>query len=190
MRGKQWIDSFMKSLNELEDQSNTKSDGEWTKFMAKVMKAMEKKTNWRVISRDSEERRDSGEYLNIDAMFLDKSAYPSNWNIGDWDPYILPSAVVEHENDYGFEKIAYCLWKIVCIRAEVRVLICYQNNKEKIDSLTKYLEKIVKKSKLMEKVQGELFVIIGNDEEKKSSWKKYFKIFEWRIGSLGSLSVP
>ena len=187
MLGKQWVNFFWESLVELENLSNTHSDGEWTSFMMKVIRVMEKKTNCRVIGRDSENPADSGEYLNIDAMFLDKTAYSGNWAIGDWDPYVLPSVVVEHENDYGFKKIMYCLWKIYCIRAKLRVLICYQSDEDKILLLQKNLTEAIKHGRLDDR--NELLVIVGNGAEERSIWKRYFNIFEWEEGSLVRVSA-
>jgi len=179
MSGKQWVEFFVKSLKKLEPESNTKTDAEWTEFMIKVMKAIGEKADCYVVSRASKDRKYSGEYLNMDAMFIDNSDY-TDWDSDDWDPPVLPSAVVELENDDRFAKITYCLWKIICIRAEIRVLICYQTNKDKVNSLRKRLEETLMSRRLMETAKGELFVIIGDATKDDSSWKDYFNIFEWR----------
>ncbi len=49
-----------------------------------------------------------GEYLNIDAVFIDNAEYDLQEE-ENWDPFVLPRAVVELENSYNKIKISYCL---------------------------------------------------------------------------------
>jgi len=186
MNSKIWLDIFFQSLKKFEEESNIDGDAEWTALMMKVMNDMGSKMNYRVVSRHSESKLDSGEYLGIDVMFLDKTKYSPTREMGVWDPFILPSAVVEHENDYSHEKIAYDLWKIACIRTELKVLICYQAGWEQVDSLRKGLENIIISNGLMSKDNGELLVIIGDGKEgdKKwaagtPDWRSYLNVFQW-----------
>lgn len=61
--------------------------------------------------------KDSGEHLNIDAVFIDNPKYGLIKEYGfiekeeesEWDPFVLPRAVVELENSYDIKKspIAY-----------------------------------------------------------------------------------
>lgn len=191
MRGNLWINSFMKSLIELGNESYVKTDTEWTKFMGKVINEVGKKTNCYVAMRrkDSEKDEYSGEYLNIDAVFIDNREY-NDWNIKDWDPPVLPSAVVELENDYDYGKITYCLWKILCVRAPVRVLICYQGEIDDIASLRKHLEDVIWQGSLMKDTDGDLLVIIGDDSRgNQSEWSEYFNMFEWQNDRLGKIEA-
>ncbi len=186
MRGKLWINSFVKSLIKLEDESDVKTDTEWTGFMGKVINEVGKETNCYVamLNKVSEEDEYSGEYLNIDAFFIDNREY-ENWNTEDWDPPVLPSAVVELENAYDNEKITYCLWKVLCIRAPVRVLICYQGRTDAIEKLRKHLEGVIWQGSLMKGTEGDLLVIIGDDSKGgESEWSEYFNVFEWRNDRL------
>jgi hypothetical protein len=68
---------------------------------------------------------------------------------GQYDPFVLPRAVVELENTYDVKKISYCQWKILCIRAPIRVLICYQNGGEKVKYLKEHLENVIWQGSLM-----------------------------------------
>ena len=189
MTKEQWVDSFKKSLIELEDESYVDSDAEWTEFMMKVMRKMGQEIGCHIAGKNSEVKKYSGEYLNIDAMFIDNSAYDDWLYPEDWDPPVLPSAVVELENQYDIKWITYCLWKILCIRAEMRVLICYQSNTEKVESLRKYLEETIRNRNLMKDVKGELLVIIGNSSQENSPWKDYFNIFDWQNEHLDKIEV-
>lgn len=182
---KVWIKVFMESLKALENKNCWgKGDVEWTICMGKVLERVGKEIECDVTMRRNITKKDaySGEYLNIDAMFTDNQ---EDWNEEDWNPLVLPSVVVELENDYGGKQITYCLWKILCIRAEIRVLICYQDATNKINCLKTRLEEVITERELMKGEDSELLVIIGDDSKNEySEWNEYFKVFEWRNGRL------
>lgn len=202
MTGKQWIESFLESLFECRDMANldvyNEKDSKWTEFMVEnaIKKGMEKKTYCNVvciISGDPAIKKDSGEYLNIDAMFFNNSDYHKPVylkvkNKTKYDPRVLPSAVVEHENGGSSDdKIAHCLWKLLCIRSQLRVLICYWDN---IDSIRKFLEDTIIEGGLAEGLVGELFVVIGDRLKDQVLWntytdiKNYFSVFKWNNNRL------
>lgn len=182
MIGKEWLKCYKEALIDLQDESPTNNNStEWTEFMMRVMRRTGEKIGCHVAGKNINEKKSSGEYLNIDAMFIDLSAY-LKWASKDYDPPVLPSVVVELENQYDLNWIIYCLWKVVCVRAKVKVLICYQANREKVEFLRRKLETITKNNKLMENTSAELFVIIGDDSNKR--WEDYFTTFEWRNHQL------
>lgn len=207
MVGKEWVEAFLESLFECREKANldiyNETYGKWTEFMVQdVIKGMEKDTNCHVVCVMNGDLTlkggDSGEYLNIDAMFFNRSDYEKQvyWKVEqkrNYDPWVLPAAIVEHENvNTGIEKIAYCLWKLLCIRSQLRFLICYGDN---INKFRQYLEETIKEGGLAEGLKGELFVIIGDTLRDKHHWhsrddiKKYFNIFEWKNNQLQKLSV-
>ena len=125
-------------------------------------------------------QEESREYLTIDFMFFNKKDYNE-------DKSVLPSAVVEHENNPSRKKIEYCLWKISCVKSPLRVLICYQPNADKIESLREHLEVVVWEGNLMKGDNADLLIIIGDsslDNSTDSEWNEYFQVFEWRNDSL------
>jgi hypothetical protein len=195
--GKQWVEAFIESLFELKERANSEkynnSDTLWTEFMVKeVMKeVMAKKVDCQVTCRDQDDNKNSGEYLNIDAMFFNKSDYTPEYQKSktEYDPRVIPAVIVEHENEgSGEDKIAHCLWKLLCVRSGLRVLICYHKN---IEEIKEFLEKTIRNSKLVNGLtDDELFVIIGNSLKNKILWEKpndikeYFSIFEWKNNRL------
>ena len=66
------------------------------------------------------------EYLTLDGMWL-----PQAFGRGQRGQWCLPEVVLEHQSyepkaDGGaVERIALCLWKLLCTRAALRVLIAY-----------------------------------------------------------------
>jgi len=162
------------------------ADPEWTEFMRKVMDCVAEAMRCEVARLRPENKEESGEYLNIDAFFIDKSAYNDKKLVKPYgDPLVLPSAVVEFENSYDIEKISYCLWKTLCIRARIRVLICYQSSKDKVESLKNKLEDVVRNGRLMKEADGDLLVIIGNERVgEEAPLEEYFTAFEWQNDRL------
>jgi len=185
MRGRLWLNYFVQSCIELEDQSEC--DGkEWTEFMGKVLDRVANKMGCYVIRRRPKRKEESGEYLNIDAIFIDNAEYDL-LKEKDWDPFVLPRAVVELENSSDINKISYCLWKILCLRASIRILVCYQNNKNRVRSLKEHLENVIWSGSLMKGTDSDLLVIIGSDSAKNEDWGKYFTVFEWRSDRLKNI---
>ena len=170
----------------LEDQSNCEGE-QWAKVMGRILDVVGDKMNCVVVrSRQKSTKEDpSGEYLDIDAFYFDRSDYDLAIGIGDDDdPFALPMAVVELENSFDTNKIAYCLWKILCVRAPIRVLICYQKNIDKKLSLAKHLEDVIWQRSLLNGDDGDFYIIIGNDKKGDSDWEDYFSVLEWRSDRL------
>ena len=189
MNGESWLKCFAQVLESKRKQSSlgtSPQDSEWTSFMQEVMDAVAKEMKCEVTQKRPEDKARSGEYLNIDAFLVDKEAFNSKNKLTGYDPFVLPRAVVELENKPDVNKISYCLWKILCIRAPIRVLICYQGDSIKVQKLKERLEEVIQDGGLMKGATGELLVIIGNESVKK--WKSYFKgflsVFEWRNDRL------
>ena len=192
MNGTSWLKYFEQVITCERKQSSlgtSPRDREWTSFMQKVMDTVGDKMNCTVTRLRPEDKTRSGEYLTIDAFFVDKEAFNSKNNSTEYDPFVLPRAVVELENSDDVNKISYCLWKILCIRAPIRVLICYQGNSIKVQKLKERLEEVIQDGGLMKDATGDLLVIIGNESVKE--WKSYFSdcfsVFEWQDDRLGKI---
>jgi len=190
MNGKSWLKCFAQVIEaerKLSGPSTTSpKDSEWTEFMQKVMDIVAVKMNCWVARLRPEDKARSGEYLNIDAFFVDNAAFNPKNKLTGYDPFVLPRAVVELENSFDINKISYCLWKILCIRAPIRVLVCYQSDSTEVQKLRQHLEEVIQAGSLMKDTTGDLLVIIGNESVKE--WKSYFRetfsAFEWRNDRL------
>jgi hypothetical protein len=138
--------------------------------------------NCRVVRRRQKlkDKKLSGEYLNIDAVFIDDAEYDLSGE--ERDPFALPRAIVELENSYDPWKISYCLWKILCVRSPIRVIVCLQKGKHKVAALKQKLEDVIWQGSLTKGTDGDLFVIIGDDSlaRTKAPWRDYFTVYEWR----------
>ncbi len=188
MRGRLWLNYFISTVGSVykkQPKEKDWKDSEWTEFMRKVMDGVGKKMNCRVVRRRPENKEWSGEYLNIDAFFIDKAEDDLIKEESEYDPFVLPRAVVELENSDDKMKISYCLWKILCVRAPIRVLICYQSSRDKVTNLKQHLEGAIWQGSLMKGTDGDLLVIVGDESSwNKASWGEYFSAFEWRNDRL------
>ena len=179
MNGRVWLKYFIYGCKAIEDQSDCQGE-QWTEFMGKVLDIVGEKMNCYVArSRLSSKKQDSHEYMDIDAFFIDNRDY--DLLSDDEDPLTLPSAIVELENSYDNDKIAYCLWKLACIRSPIRVLICYQKGREAISSLVRHLEKVIRQNSLLKDDTSDTILIIGDGTKGEGyEWADYFSFYEWR----------
>jgi hypothetical protein len=182
MKGRVWLNYFIESCRYLEDQS--KCEGEqWMEFIGKVLDVVGDKINCIVIR--SRPKSTQKEYLDMFAFYFDKVDYDLPIGMSDHeDPFALPRAVVELEKSLDINKIVYCLWKTLCVRAPIRALICYQKGIDNVTSLAKDLEDVIWQRGLLKGDDGDLLVIIGNDKKGQSAWEDYFSVFEWRSDRL------
>jgi hypothetical protein len=170
------------------EENSTKRDvgaRQWTEFLGGIIDEVGKKMNCRVVRRRQKlkDKKLSGEYLNIDAVFIDDAEYDLTGEEGD--PFVLPRAVVELENRYDRWKISYCLWKILCVRSPIRALVCLQEGKNKVAALKQQLENVIWQGSLTKGTDGDLFVIIGDESVgTEAPWRDYFTVYEWRNDRL------
>lgn len=214
------VDLKWKETSDKKKEDLRSSDAEWTKFMGEVMDGIGKRMHCKVMRKREEkylsnmtetEKKEaaeefwkgslerSGEKFTIDAVFVDDLAYRVHigtiWTGGakgeEYGPLALPAVVVELENDDDPYKICYDLWKVLSVRAPVRALVCYQTGEEKIASLRKQLEVVIWDGGLMKGTDGDLLVVIGDEDKnkKRAAWKRYFSAFEWKGDKLEKVEV-
>jgi len=186
MRGRIFLNYFIWTCRYLEEQSDCEKE-QWAEFVGKVVDVVGDKLNCTVIRRRQKSTKADpiGVYLDIYAFYFDKSDYDLQIGMSEHeDPFALPMAVVELEKSLDINKIVYCLWKILCVRAPIRALICYQKGIDKIISLSKHLEDVIWERGLLKGDNGDLFVIIGNDKKGESDWEDFFSVFEWKSERL------
>ena len=194
MNATDFVRKFFGILNANTIPYPSREDGlPWTEYIGKCPDVVAKSCDCYVARRRpaSAGRGESGEHLLIDNMFFplkDAKRLKSNWYGGD--PLVLPTAVVESENGYDMDRIAYCLWKTTCLRTPLKVLICYQRDAEKVRQLRVHLEQVLRKGLLADSAGGEVLVIIGDDSlPEKTTWEEYFSPFLWNGASLSKIRL-
>lgn len=113
------------------------------------------------------------EYLSLDVM-----AFPPT-RTGRWP---IPQAVFELENDRTDDRVAYSLWKVLCVRAKLRVVFAFRRDWDKSrETVAAVGRDVIGSISLSEReyLQGETALIIGNRGEGETFPWEYFKI--WKL---------
>lgn len=186
MSGKKLIANLFDEVVRGYDENKNYSRPEWTEFIGVALDHAAAKMSLNPTRRRPVGNLESGENLTIDVMLFDKAAWKKLYKRNSYyDAFILPEAVIELENIDDKIRIAYCLWKLLCIRSALRILICYQANENKIRKLIMHLRDVVTKGNLKKNDKGELFIVVGNEGVAESeSWERYWQVYEWRRGDF------
>jgi hypothetical protein len=116
------------------------------------------------------------EYLNIDVMAFPAETSPVR-NSGRWP---MPLAAFELENHHKDDRVAYSLWKVLCLRADLRVVFAYRPDREQSRRLVTAIGDDVIGGMTPEQrsnINGETVVIIGNRGEGETFPWGYFKFW-------------
>src|SRR3569833_3004586 len=95
--------------------------GDWTKALTEGAVAACKRLGWKACAKGPvlDVLPISGnEYLGMDLMAFPEAT--TRWR--------FPTAVMEFENSKNDDRIAYSLWKVLCVRANLRVVYCYRRS--------------------------------------------------------------
>ncbi len=107
------------------------------------------------------------EYLALDVMAF--RAGEKRWR--------FPVAVMELENSAREDQIAYSLWKVLSVQAELRVVFCYRRNAEEIPALIRHLrEEVIEAMGLAGRVrlEGTTLLVVGSRSESETFPFGYF----------------
>lgn len=138
----QWRQAFMADLevHEVADPFRQVADGrrlkEWTRLLTGSVVRSCQSIGWLAAARGHKLAplpQVQSEYLAIDVM-----AFPSN--SATWPP---PIAVFELENSSTDDRVAYSLWKVLSVRAPVRVVFAYRRSWDEVYALLAHLEQTV-----------------------------------------------
>jgi hypothetical protein len=148
--------------------------GAWTKALTACVASACEVMGWRATARGFEcellpVRR--SEYLALDVMAF--AAADKNW--------LFPTAVMELENCREADKIAYSLWKVLCVRAELRIVFCYRKNAEEAPALIQHLRREVIDAMGLQgrvKLEGRTFVVVGSRNDADTFPYGFFKWWE------------
>lgn len=96
------------------------------------------------------------EYLGIDVM-----AFPE----AGTEPWPFPLAACELENDRTDQRVAYSLWKVLCVQAPLRVVFCYRPKPAEAQGLVGSVAKAVVNPLPPDRrtaMKGENLLVVGN----------------------------
>lgn len=183
----QWRECFNAALRRgenatpLEAAAELKRLGDWTAALTRVVVEASQAFGWRAAAKGH--RLDllpvsQQEYLSLDAV-----AFPPGEK--RWQ---FPVAVFELENSQSKDRIAYSLWKLLCVKAQLRIVFCYRAQAHDAPLLMNWLKVYVLRSMsddARERLEGETVLVIGNRGENESFPYGYFK---WWLADVGTSS--
>lgn len=187
-----WRDIFLKTLHQpvylqpFKEAGEREHLGDWTEALTNSVVASCHEMGWDAVGLGHSSSLPIAryEYLSMDVMAFNLSG--ARWQ--------FPTAVMELENDLSNEKSAYCLWKVLCVRAALRVVICYRRTSQEASSLVRYLSlEVIGAIPLYERTTwgGETIVAVGNAYYETSTFPySYFKWWQlnWNTGDFYLMS--
>lgn len=125
------------------------------------------------------------EYLGIDVMAFAPQgvATAARWP--------LPLAVFELENLK--ERAGYSLWKVICVRASLRVVFAYRNDWEQVRELVRELrDQVIAGFSAAESAAmgGDLLLVTGSRGEGETFPYGYFKVWRFNPNTAGFEKFP
>jgi hypothetical protein len=182
-----WNDSFRQQVQEpataapLKEAALAGRLGEWTALLTAAVVRSCAAIGWRAAGKGH--RLDllpqaGQEYLGIDVMaFPGSSALP-----GQGARWPLPLAAFELENHAKDDRVAYSLWKVLCLRVGLRVVFAYRPDAEQGRRLVSAVGKDVVGGLRPEQraaLDGQTVLVVGNRGEGETFPWGYFKF--WKL---------
>ena len=173
-----WKEAFLQSVQQYENASLFRqaaldeSLSDWTKYLTEAVVQTCSSLGWVSASRGNELHLlpiAHSEYLTLDVMAFVPA--PS----GSW---CFPVAVAELENNLDRERIAYSLWKVLCVRADLRIVFCYRQSFADAPALVSYLGHVVVKAMPVSdrlNLKGETCLVVGSRNESATFPYGFFK---------------
>lgn len=166
-----------KNSNSLRDAALSGKLRLWTSEMTAVVVSTMSSMGWKSAAKNY--RLDllpktGNEYLGIDVMgFSDEGR---KWS--------FPAVAVELENSKKDDRIAYSLWKVLCVRADLRVVFCYRKEPGEGSTLVHSLGRDVVKAMDVSNravLEGETVVVVGSRNDSETFPYGFFKW--WKLDS-------
>lgn len=113
------------------------------------------------------------EYLELDVVAFE-TAGDSRWR--------FPVGVFELENSPVDDLVAYSLWKVLCVRATLRVVFCYRRDASEGSELVRHLaDQVIQAMEIPTRagLGGETIVIVGSRSETATFPYGFFK--DWTL---------
>jgi len=148
----------------------------WTEALTAVVLGTFPGMGWRGSARGH--RSDLLPVSRSEYMELDVVAFETG---GD-RRWRFPVGVFELENSPGDDLVAYSLWKVLCVRASLRVVFCYRRDAGEGSALVRNLtDQVIQAMEIPARgrLGGETIVIVGSRSEMVAFPYGFFK--DWTL---------
>lgn len=172
-----WRNTFLQSLRgeefaqQLREAAIQERLGDWTKSLTATVVTTCQQMGWQAAAKGHRLAAlpvPNSEYLNLDVTAL--AVNENRWR--------FPVAIFELENSPTDDRVAYSLWKVLCVRADLRVVFCYRRDRNAGAVLTKHLsDEVIKAFDVSRRLQleGETLLVIGSRDESATFPNSFFR---------------
>src|ERR1700693_2941048 len=177
-----WYGKFMNIVQHHESSALLKDAairgqlGKWTAALTGVVCSTREEMGWKAAAKGNlstllpEARQ---EYLALDVVAFEPAG-DRRWR--------FPIAAIELENSREDDRVAYSLWKVLCTRADLRIVFCYRKDAAESGTLVRHLtEQVAQAMGIQERTRigGETMLVVGSRNESATFPYGFFK--EWRF---------
>lgn len=174
----QWKEAFLRTVQHYENAGPLREAalderlGDWTACLTEAVVRTGESLGWVSAARGNELHIlpvPHSEYLTMDVMaFAPTSA--RGWS--------FPVAIAELENSLDEDRIAYSLWKVLCVRSDLRIVFCYRHSFSSAPALVSYLgSQVIRALSVAERMslKGETCLVIGSKNDSSTFPYGFFK---------------
>jgi hypothetical protein len=172
-----WQSTFLKIIQQpihstlLKEAALQERLGDWTKTLTSVVIETNKSMGWQASAK--------GHYLQMlpvprnEYLALDIMAFPDGkkrWR--------FPIAILELENSKDDDRIAYSLWKVMCVRADLRIVFCYRRSADEGSRLISFLrDEVIYAMGLINRInlEGKTLLVVGSRDSSATFPYGFFK---------------
>lgn len=177
-----WFDTFMDTVqhhrfsSELRQASMQGALAKWTAALTGVVCSTCEMMGWKAAAKGNRSTLlpvAREEYLALDVVAFEPAG-DRRWR--------FPVAAIELENSREDDRVAYSLWKVLCTRADLRIVFCYRRDSAEGTTLVRHLsEQVAAAMGIQERTQigGETMLIVGSRDESATFPYGFFK--EWQF---------
>jgi hypothetical protein len=157
--------------------------GRWTEALTAVVCATCSTLGWEASAKGHVSKLlpvPRSEYLVLDVVAFEAFG-DRRWR--------FPVAAFELENSKADDRVAYSLWKVLCIRAQLRVVFCYRHDADEGNALVRHLsEQVAQAMELQDRaaLTGDTLLVVGSRSEATTFPYGFFKswLFDTNIGKF------
>lgn len=162
--GDRWQAAFRETLRDreaaeaLRDASLAGRLADWTSLLTALTVRACEGLGWQASAKGHQQEllpEGKFEYLSLDVMAFAEGTM--RWR--------YPVAAMELENSRRDDRVAYSLWKVLCVRAQLRVVFCYRADMDEGTALVRHLEREVVGALTVPQrlaLEGETLVVVGS----------------------------
>lgn len=172
-----WQSAFLQIIQQQEHSTFLKEAalqerlGDWTRALTSAVIETNKSMGWQASAKGHDLPMlpvARSEYLALDIM-----AFPDGkkrWR--------FPIAILELENSKDDDRIAYSLWKVMCVRSDLRIVFCYRRTPDEASRLISFLrDEVIHAMGLINRInlEGETLLVVGSRDNSATFPYGFFK---------------